>query len=271
MTEILLARSAGNLSPACLRKLPAIFFAMLLCGCSSIQQAASSIGIGIEFPALEQLGYAPSGHNFAVVNDTPLHAVVVVYGAAVALLRPGEAVKSTRHWEPLRPQIPVVVLFYRDRERRSYVGSVGRVWTYASPKGTAIAWRIGAGEIQTPNSARAALESTNSGRLSSAQIKVADFPTESWNETAAIQIVNNTTYLMTVSVNGERKANSLPPGEYYYTGRRHMIGDDTSTVSIHVMFTDQGQRVGTYDYTTSVVQGVIAHQLIIGNNAIRRQ
>lgn len=229
-------------------------------------------GLGrVEFPILQQVGITPTGQNVVLVNGTPFWCQWVAYGTEIGRTGPGDQLVGSKYFEPLSPQIPIAVMCYRDPQFTQYVGAAGHVFGFSSGQPGGISWSLTAREIQMPEGPNSPIAlGINYPQPDTAQVgKIAEMPRESWNATAAVQIVNNNLFTMTQSIEGIQRV-ATDAGGLYYLAVRELYGPGRQMTG-QLVFTDRGRLVGTYDFSFSVPsQGVIAYQLIVSPWMIRR-
>ncbi len=228
-------------------------------------------------PVAEQFGItAPGDQNLVVLNGTPFYGRVFIYGKEVAQLAPGDELNGSKHFEPLNPQIPVAVLFYReyDDEKQKfgeYVGASGKIFQFVSGRPDAKSWTIQGREIQTPKGTRSPTvlglnhPSPRAG-LASRRIEI---PREAWNATAGVQILNNTLFIAAVGISTARFL--LLPGEASYVPLQVTMGPAQKTL-LRAVFTDANGLVsGIYERSISIPErGVRAYQVFFSPLGIRR-
>lgn len=225
----------------------------------------------VEIPILTQLGITPTGQNVILVNGTPFWCRWIVYGTEIGQTGPGDRLVGSKHFEPLSPQIPTAVMCYRDPGFQQYIGATGRIFGFYSGQPGGISWALRASELQTPEGAYSPVGlGVNYPQPDTQQSgKIVEMPRESWNATAAVQIVNNTLFTMSQGLEGTRRV-TTDAGGLYYVSVRELLGPGRSMTG-QLVFTDRGRLVGTYDFSFGVPsQGVIAHQLIVSPWMIRR-
>ena len=228
-----------------------------------------------DFPVARQLGITPNGQNIVIVNGTVFYGRVFVYEKEVGALAPGDELFAPKYFEPLSPQIPIAVMFYREydggKEFKQYVGVAGRIFQFSVGHSSDLTWSIQGREIQTPEGTYSSAtlginypppKTTRTGR------KI-EIPREAWNGTTGVQVVNNTTYVATVGI-GPRRF-SLLPGEGRYVVLKTLMGPGQS-VSLRATFTDNDDRAyGTYQESIwASGNGVLARQIFISPHMIRR-
>lgn len=226
----------------------------------------------VESPLMRQMGI--DHHSMVVMNGTPFYGRVVVYGKEVAQLDPGDVAYDNRHFEPLNPQIPIAVLFYRDPGRKTYLGAAGQVFSIAGGYPESISWTIREYDIRTPDGqslyGAGGYVSPYPQPDTKAGTRRVRFPREWWDATAGVQIVNNTFFTLHIRLNGNARC-AIGPTEVYYLAAREIYGGYGQQMTLQVVVTDRGRLVGTYDSSFSVPpRGIYAYQAIIGPYDIRR-
>lgn len=222
----------------------------------------------VSSPLLEQMGVSLYGVNMVVTNGTPYFAEVFVYGKQVAILGPGDLAYDDRHFEPLNPQIPIMVRIYReyrDGRLEDFLGAAGHsFWIYGSYP-VSQSWVITKGEIQTPGSGYVLLEEEfSSPTMIRAETKKVKFPRQWWNASADIQIINNTPFPAIMRINGRNWGN-LTPGEFRAFYARNFGISYSQTLTITLVFVDGGQFLGVWERQFYVPSdGLAINQFIVG-------
>ncbi|MBI4085738.1 MAG: hypothetical protein HY433_00615 [Candidatus Liptonbacteria bacterium] len=248
----------------------------LLGGCASAERTGGLVISGlprVTAPILGQVGITPTGQNIVLTNGTPFWCRWFAYGTELGQTGPGDQLVGSKYFEPLSPQIPVAVMCYRDPgfTQTQYVGAGGRVAHFSRGRASGISWPLRAGELVTPEGVQSAAGlGVNYPQPDTGQVgRIVEMPRESWNATAAVQIVNNTLFTMTQGIEGTSRF-STNAGGLYYASFRELLGPGRQMTG-QLVFTDRGRLVGTYDFSFGVPStGVIAYQLIVSPWMIRR-
>ena len=269
-------------------------------GCGGLRTAGKVIQTSlpaVEFPAIRNTtgvniaasgqGVSISGHNFVVTNNTPYWGISIVYGKPlgeqvdkdlfeISPIAPFGSIWDELHFEPLDPQIPIVITFYRDQQLTDYVGVAGRIFQVVSGYGGSVQWTVNSWDIQSPSSRIETSEVIPAApSLNNARSEKVKFPREWWNATSGAQFVNNIPGTVAqFRVNGRDTGRMLPTGAVYFVAARN-IGNapGTQNITVQVVVSSAEGRVpfGTVEYSVYVpTRGIVAYQYIINNWNVRR-
>ena len=238
---------------------------MLLVACLMPLLGCSYAGIRIDSPLAQQMGVSVHGYSMSVSNNTPLYGKVVIYDKEIGVLGAGDVFHDKRHWEPLSPEIPVLVLFYIDSGTKHYVGAAARTLRIGGYQNTA-SWTISRGDVQMLDGPYP----EDLERETSMQSVRVPFPREPWNATSAMQIVNNTLASCTVRVNGVNRI-TLQTGDVWMASARN-IGFYGTELDIQLVFTKAGNLAGMASRQVFVpANGIWSFQWIVDESDINNR
>lgn len=198
--------------------------------------ACAYMGVQVSSPLARQMGVNFRGIGIIVANSVPLYGRMIVYDKEIGMLGPGDVIHDERHWEPLQPEIPILIVFYSDSEMQNYVGMAAhslRMSQYES----AAEWTIRQSDVRILDGVRPSELQRETALRSTRR----PFPREARNSSSAIQIGNNTNYSCAVRVNGINRA-VLRTGEVY-PASAHNLGFYGRELFIQLVFTDQNDNL----------------------------
>lgn len=228
--------------------------------------ACAYMGVQVSSPFAQQMGVNFRGISIVVANGTPLYGRLVVYDKEIGTLGPGDVIYDERHWEPLQPEIPVLVILYGDPAMRHYIGMAARSLRLSQYE-SAVEWTIRQSDVRTLNGERLPELQRETALLSTRR----PFPREARNSSSAIQIGNNTNYSCAVRVNGINRT-VLNTGDVYPASARN-FGFYSRELFIQLLFTDRNNNlIGTAERRVYVpTNAALAFQWIVNSYDIREQ
>lgn len=274
-----------------MRKLALVSLVSLLAICQSAQAGifkqvkqiinTSLSAVKVDSPAAKRLGLDLNGNRMSVISAVPFYGRVYVYDEEVAIISPGESLEGLigqkllfLKWEPLDPQIPILVKFYFDTEdmsRGKPIGFAHKILNFRSQNPRSQTWIIRTSDIVGPDGNRLKSSQTPIFPLAHANTWTLemDYPREDWNATAVIQVANNTHFNLSIALNGKFRE-EIKPGEIYFLRGQEILGSGQQA-SMQFTFSSKGFIMGTAERQFRIPgKGVHAYQFVMSPSDIRR-
>lgn len=278
-----------------MKKLIVLFALFALTGCGAMRTTAKVIQVAlptVDSPAIRKTtgtgvvisgkGVGFSGSNFVITNNTPYYGEVIAYGRVLGqekdkvitptVLSPWGSIYDTRHFEPLYPQIPIMILFFRDLELKEYVGAAGRIIQFYSGYTASVSWAVHTFDIRSPE--QKIETETQAVPPQTINTEKVSFPREWWNATSGSQFVNNVPETVAhIRVNGQERALLTTGGLYFLSAQLIGNGFGANNLTVQVVFfsTADNTPVGVVEYVVYVpTNGIAANQYIISSWDVRR-
>jgi hypothetical protein len=248
-------------------------FLFIASGCTVTDQdmvrgsfATALSGVRISSPALENVGIHSQAQTLVIANPTGMPATLFAFGKEIAEIFPGERVFAQKHYEPFWQSSVSLVLLFRG-EDGNYACSAGRVLgtgAYAQ----SVSWVVRPDEIscfgKRPPSSRPDVYERKSSQIR--------FPRETWGATSWFEAVNDTPFVMGVSVNGHNAGEYKSGTLYSLSARTLDYGSYGRSVLIQLSFYDsEGLLVGDREFRFyPAQQGVYSEQHIVTPASLRR-
>lgn len=237
--------------------------------------------VKMESPALKNLGLDLNGSRLSVISAVPFYGRVYVYDKEVALISPGESIEGAigqeflgLKWEPLNPQVPVLIKYYldgADLSRGKHLGFASRVFSFQSQNPRSQSWIVRLQDVKTADGNQVRNGQTPVYTLAKAshQTLKVDYPRENWNAIAVVQVANNTHFDLNIAVGGHFRY-TLRPGEIYVFRGREVL-ERGQQASLQFTFSSSDYIMGTAERQFSIPSnGIRAYQFVLGPYDIRQ-